>query len=207
MIFYGAGGHAKVVIEAWLANGGKVTAVYDDNESIRIILGKSVSGKYKPNALAGTSLVITVGSNKIRREITMEVTHPYGKVIHPSTTISPSAKAGEGTVIMAGSVIQAETIIGRHAIINTSASVDHDCFIGDYAHVAPGAVLCGDVRVGEGALIGAGATILPGVSVGSWAVVGAGSVVTSNIPDSVTAVGIPAKPFKSETSHVDHQTS
>jgi sugar O-acyltransferase (sialic acid O-acetyltransferase NeuD family) len=193
MIFYGAGGHAKVVIEAWMASGGKVTAIYDDNEGIRILLGKSVSGKYSNDKFPESTLIITVGSNSARRDIAARVRRTFGTVIHPGTTISPSAKIDEGTVVMAGSILQAETTIGKHAIINTGAHVDHDCHIGDFVHVAPGSILCGDVRIGEGALIGAGSTILPGVSVGKWAVVGAGSVVTTDVPDRALAIGVPSK--------------
>jgi len=193
MIFYGAGGHAKVVIEAWIASGGKVSAIYDDNEKIRSLLGKSVNGKYSPDKFADVKLVITVGDNNIRKEIAAKVTNSFGKVIHPGAILSPSLMIGDGSVVMAGSIIQAETFIGKHVIINTGACVDHDCYIADYAHIAPGAVLCGDVRVGEGALVGAGSTILPGVSIGRWAIVGAGSVVTSNVPDSAVAVGVPSK--------------
>lgn len=193
MIFYGAGGHAKVVIEAWIASGGKVTAIYDDNESIKILLGKSVSGRYKSEAFPQTKLHVSIGNNSIRKKIAHVVTNPFGTVIHPSSIISTSAKIGAGCVVMAGAVVQAESMIGTHSILNTACSVDHDCHISDFVHIAPGAILCGDVKVGEGALIGAGATILPGVSIGKWAVVGAGSVVVSNIPDSTIVFGVPSR--------------
>ncbi|MEI9919971.1 MAG: acetyltransferase [Bacteroidota bacterium] len=193
MIFYGAGGHAKVAIEAWMASGGKITAVYDDNDSIKTILGKNVDGRYQQGKFPDETLLIAVGNNKIRKEIAGKVSHRFGSIIHPSTTISPSAKIDEGTVVMAGGIVQAEAIIGKHAIINTMASVDHDCSIGDYVHIAPGVVLCGDVRIGEGVLIGAGSVVLPGVSVGKWAVIGAGSVVTKDIPEFAVAVGVPSK--------------
>jgi sugar O-acyltransferase (sialic acid O-acetyltransferase NeuD family) len=193
MIFYGAGGHAKVVIEAWIASGGKVTAIYDDNEKIKNLLGKSVNGVYTSTTHTDNKLVIAVGNNNIRRDIAHRVSHAFGKVIHPGTIISPSVEVHEGTVIMAGSIIQAETKIGKHVIVNTGARIDHDCYVSDYTHIAPGVILCGDVRIGEGALIGAGSTILPGMSVGNWAVVGAGSVVTSNVPDFAVVVGVPSK--------------
>ncbi|MEJ0030750.1 MAG: hypothetical protein WDO15_10450 [Bacteroidota bacterium] len=83
MIFCGAGGHAKVVIEAWMASGGKITAVYDDNESIKTILGKSVSGKYQPGKFPDVKLLITIGNNKVRKEVSTKVSNPFGKVIHP----------------------------------------------------------------------------------------------------------------------------
>jgi sugar O-acyltransferase (sialic acid O-acetyltransferase NeuD family) len=193
MIFYGAGGHAKVVIEAWSASGGKVTAIYDDDIAIKTILGQPVGGRYKPDAFPDAKLMIAIGSNNIRRDIAKVVKNPFGLVKHPSAIISVSARIGDGAVAMAGVVIQAETVIGNHAIINTSASVDHDCHVGDYAHIAPGVILCGDVNIGEGALIGAGATVLPGVSVGNWAIVGAGSVVTTDVPDFAVVTGIPSR--------------
>lgn len=193
MIFFGAGGHAKVVIETWMASGGKVTAIYDDNESIKTLLGKSVSGRYKPDAFPESNLIISIGSNSIRKNVAPLIQNPFGLAKHPATIISPSVIIDKGTVVMAGTVIQAASVIGKHCIINTSSSVDHDCTIGDFVHIAPGSILCGDVTIGEGALIGAGSTILPGISVGKWAVVGAGSVVTANVPDFAVVVGVPSK--------------
>jgi acetyltransferase-like isoleucine patch superfamily enzyme len=57
----------------------------------------------------------------------------------------------------------------------------------------PGAAVSGDTLLGEGCTIGANATVLEKRSVGAWAVIGAGAVVTSDIPDNVTAKGIPAR--------------
>ena len=193
MIFYGAGGHAKVVIEAWIASGGKVTAIFDDNDSVKNLLGKSVSGAYLPSSFPDATAVITVGNNITRRTMAHRVKHVFGKVIHPTAIVSPSGKIHEGTVVMAGSIIQAETVVGKHSIVNTAASIDHDCLVGDYVHIAPRAVLCGEVNVQEGALIGAGSTILPGISIGKWAVVGAGSVVISDVPDFAVVMGVPSK--------------
>ena len=53
--------------------------------------------------------------------------------------------------------------------------------------------MSGHVILGEGVKIGTSAVILPGVRVGAWSIVGAGAVVTRDIPDNVTAVGVPAK--------------
>jgi sugar O-acyltransferase (sialic acid O-acetyltransferase NeuD family) len=202
MIFFGAGGHAKVVIEAWMASGGKVTAIYDDNVNIKNLLGISVGGKYKPNLSPGENAFIAIGNNTTRLDVSTMIIENFGRVMHPMAVISPSATIDAGSVVMAGAVIQADTSVGRHCIINTSASVDHDCIIGSFVHIAPGVTLCGDVKIGEGAFIGAGATILPGVSVGKWAIVGAGSVVTTVVPEGAIVRGIPAKP-KQERNSLD----
>ena len=62
-----------------------------------------------------------------------------------------------------------------------------------FATLAPAVTLAGSVHVGRGADLGTRATCIPGVSVGAWSVIGAGAVVTRDIPDGVTAVGVPAR--------------
>lgn len=49
------------------------------------------------------------------------------------------------------------------------------------------------VRIGNHVLIGFGAIILKGVTIGDGAVIAAGAVVTSDIPASCLAAGVPAK--------------
>jgi len=50
-----------------------------------------------------------------------------------------------------------------------------------------------DVTIGEDVWIGSNAVILPGVTIGARAIFGAGAVVTRDIPDSVRALGVPAR--------------
>jgi acetyltransferase-like isoleucine patch superfamily enzyme len=49
------------------------------------------------------------------------------------------------------------------------------------------------IRLGENVWLGAGAKVMDGVAIGSDVVVGAGAVVTTDLPDRVVAVGIPAR--------------
>lgn len=193
MVFYGASGHAKVVIEAWVAGGGKVTGIFDDDLSIKKILEYPVEGKYDASRIDGQPVVIAIGSNRIRKDLSASLACTFGKVIHPTAILSPTCKVGEGTVIMAGTVVNAETMIGNHVIINTSASIDHDCNIGNFAHIAPNATLCGGVTVGEGTQVSAGATVIPNISIGKWAVIGAGSVVIEDVPDYAVVTGVPGR--------------
>ncbi len=96
-------------------------------------------------------------------------------------------------VIVAGAVVNVDSVLGDHVIVNTAATVDHDCVIGSYAHLAPGTNLAGGVAIGDGTLVGVGAAVIPLVSIGRWTTIGAGAVVTEDIPDDVTAKGIPAR--------------
>jgi acetyltransferase EpsM len=47
--------------------------------------------------------------------------------------------------------------------------------------------------MGEGSMMGVGSSVIPCVKIGSWATIGAGAAVVRDIPDGVTAVGVPAK--------------
>jgi sugar O-acyltransferase (sialic acid O-acetyltransferase NeuD family) len=187
MYLFGAGGHAKVIIDILQSSGIVLSGLFDDNSELTELNGCNIIGKYTGQSL-NELLIISIGNNSIRAKIASQLICSFGNAIHESVIISPSATIGEGTVIMHGAIVQASTIVGAHVIINTKASVDHDCTIGDYVHVSPGAVICGHVQVGEGTLIGAGSVVIPGINIGKWCKVGAGSVITQNLPDFATVV-------------------
>lgn len=187
MKLYGAGGHAKVIIDILNASSQKITKIFDDNYISPNLHGISVS---PPDFFDDDEFIISIGNNHIRKLVSTKMQHAkFGIAVHPSAIISPYAEIGEGSVIMQGAIVQSGAKIGRHCIINTGASVDHDCTIGDYVHISPKVALCGNVTVGEGTLIGVGSSIVPGINIGSWALVYAGSVVTRNLPDRCAAGG------------------
>jgi sugar O-acyltransferase (sialic acid O-acetyltransferase NeuD family) len=187
---YGAGGHAKVVIDILKSNSITVPEIFDDNPDIHTFMGIPVS-----HAGIRFPLIISIGNNTVRKNIVDRLNKPIftSAIWARSVTVSDSASIDEGTVVMQGVVIQSSVKIGKHAIINTKASIDHDCLIRDYVHIAPGAILCGNVEVGEGAFIGAGTTVMQGIKIGKWSVIGAGSVVVRDIPDFALAYGNPCK--------------
>jgi sugar O-acyltransferase (sialic acid O-acetyltransferase NeuD family) len=193
----GASGHGKVVIATLQAAGAVVAGVLDDDPSKHglSIMGVEVTGPSTLAAGSGHAVLVAVGSNTTRKRIVDRLHDQvvWATAVHPQAYVHPSVALGEGTVVFAGAAIQPDTVIGRHVIVNTGATVDHDCRIGDYVHLAPGVNLAGDVRVNEGAFVGIGACAIQGVEVGEWATVGAGAAATRDIPDGVTAVGVPAR--------------
>lgn len=191
---FGASGHGKVIKDILNANGVKVEAFVDDNPDV-----KECGGRPVVHDAAGLSpMIVSIGVNKVRKMIVERLRsgNPmirFATAIHPSAVISPSAKIGEGSVVMAGAVVNADAVIGKHCIVNTGATIDHDCVVEDYCHVAPGAHVCGETQIGEGAWIGVGTSIIQCLNIGKNCMIGAGSVVVKDIPDNVTAFGCPAK--------------
>ncbi len=183
MLLFGAGGHAKVLIEALESAGQEVTGIFDDNPNLKDLLGIPILGKYSKESFVDTPLVIAVGNNKIRKKIAEEVTHQFGYICNKSVALSKRAIIGEGTVLLGNAVVNSSAHIGKHCIINSSSVIEHDCIIADFVHIAPNATLCGHVEVGEGTLIGAGVNITPLVKIGKHCIIDAGVSITQDIPD------------------------
>ena len=197
MYLFGASGHGKVIKDILNANGIKVEAFADDNPNVNECGGRPVMH----DATGLSPMIVSIGVNIIRKMIVerLKANNPdikFATAIHPSAVISPTAKIGEGTVVMAGAVVNADAVIGNHCIINTGATVDHDCKIGDYCHIAPGVNISGATHVGEGTWIGVGSCVIQCLNIGKNCMIGAGSVVVKDIPDNVTAFGCPAKVIK-----------
>lgn len=203
----GAGGHAKVVIDAIRADGYfQIRGVLDDGKSRDSgdFCGSPVEGRITPETIRRLSIdaaIIAIGDNRSRKHIVDRLGDFsfWVTIRHPSATISDTAEIGDGAFIGAGAVVQADAHIGAHTIINTLSSVDHDCVIDDFVHVAPGAHVTGSIHIDEGAFVGTGASIIPGVTIGSWSIVGAGSVVIRDIPARSTVAGVPSKLLVSNT--------
>jgi len=189
MLLYGAGGHAGVVAAVARDCGKEIKAFFDDNLQYGELSGISVIGKYNPELFVNEPIVITIGNNIIRRQISCKIAHRFINLIHPSALVDKTVVVGTGTVIVHGCIIQANSMIGNHVIVNTGAIIDHDCKIEDYVHIAPGAVLCGNIFIGESSLIGAGSCIAPNIIIGKNCTIGAGSIVTKNIPDGAVVRG------------------
>ena len=195
---YGAGGHAQVVIDVLRSRGIGVRRMYNDRPDNQHPSSRDVEPGIRllgPGLFPALDLpvVLAVGINGERAELAQMLDATFAQAIHPTATIAPTARIGEGSVVLHGAIVQANASVGRQVLINTAASVDHDCVVGDYAHISPRVALCGHVQVGEGTHVGAGAVVIPKVRIGRWCRIGAGAVVVRDIPDHCTAVGNPAR--------------
>ncbi len=191
---FGASGHAKVIADIIKSQGDSIGTVYDDSPTNKIICGIQACSP-KISAVEGP-LIISIGSNRIRRLIAEKYDLDYAIALHVNSSISDTATIDEGTVVMPRAVVEADAKIGKHCIINTAATVNHECLIGDFVHLSPGSTVCGNVKIGDGTWIGAGATVIQGISIGKGCTIGAGAVVISDVPDGATVVGNPGRVIK-----------
>jgi UDP-perosamine 4-acetyltransferase len=201
VVIVGSGGHAKVVIELVRAEGKYQIKGCTAPGASGFVLGDVPilgTDSVLPALLVNGAkkAFVAIGDNHLRLRLLAQVLEMGFELINavsPNAVVSPSATLGRGIAIMAGAIINASAEIGDGAIINTNAGVDHDCRIGNGAHIGPGSALAGNVEIGCECFLGAGTCVVPGVRIGSRAIVGAGSVVVRDIPDDVTAMGVPAR--------------
>ncbi len=205
VLIYGASGHAKVIIDAVIKEGKhRIVGIIDDDHTLwkaefcgySVIGGKDV---LKDKHYSGCKLILAIGDDAARKKLWRAISvlgYELVCAVHPSAQIGRNVSIGAGTVIMANTAINSGTKIRENAIINTGATVDHDCVLDDYVHVSPGVHLAGNVQVGELTHIGIGASVIQAVKVGRGVIIGAGAAVINDIPDNVTAVGVPAEVIK-----------
>jgi len=203
IMIFGAGGHVKVVLGIIEAEGKyEVLGLLDDDENkhgssvfgVPVLGGRKEVAKLKDKEISKS--IVAIGDNLKRAEVAdfmKRNSFHLVRTIHPSATILRGVKIGEGTVLLPNAYVGADAMIGPGVILSVGAVVGHDCEIGSWVHLGVGAKLAGNVRVGDFSFIGMGAALLPGVEVGRRVIIGANAVVNDNIPDNVTAVGVPIR--------------
>jgi sugar O-acyltransferase (sialic acid O-acetyltransferase NeuD family) len=206
LVIVGAGGHAREVldvVEAINANEPTydVRGFVDDGGGDRALLGRRgvpLIGPVAELASLEADYVIGLGSPQSRRAVDAEVS-AFGRspvtLIHPTATVGSDLRLGPGLVAAAGARITTNVTTGRHVHLNLNATVSHDCVLDDYVTLSPGASVSGNVHLGAEVVLGVGAVVIQSITVGARTVVGAGAAVVRDLPDDVTAVGVPAQPL------------
>lgn len=207
LIVIGAGGHARVLLDALEQIGAKIVGLLDADASLagRRVMGYPVLGDdevlslHAPDSIELVNAIGSVDSMRLRKTVYEKLRslgYEFSTVLHPRATLSRHATAATGAQLMAGAVVQAGARLGEDVIVNTGATVDHDCVIGAHAHIAPGVTLSGNVHVGDETHVGAGAIVIQGVRIGARCTVAAGAVVLNDVREGASVKGLPAREFK-----------
>lgn len=208
LLILGAGGNGKVIAEtAMSCNFFEEIQFLDDNFNTKKqnnlskleIIGplESIYDTKIKNKFSYA--IVSISDHKLRSKwfnFLEEESFHLKPIIHRSAYVSKSSKLGNGTVVYPKACIQSDSLIGKGVFLNTNCCVEHDSFIGDFVHICPGSNLGGNVRIGKGSWIGIGSSIIQGIKIGEEVLLGAGSVVIKDLPNTVKAVGNPAKIIK-----------
>lgn len=204
IVVLGSSGHAKSIIDILETLDIEIVGFLDSFKPVgqKILRYKILGGI---NALLncekkfGTNnLVVGIGDNQMRKKIVCEIKTLnnslfFPSIVSPRAYVSKYSSVGEGSIVFNGSFINVESNIGRFCVVNSGCIVEHNTIIEDYCNLSPGVNSGGNVKISESTFVGSSATIIQKITIGQNVVVGAGAVVTENLPDSVLAVGIPAK--------------
>lgn len=202
LILVGGGGHCKSVIEAAESVGRDIKGILDLPQYFgNDCLGYRVIGTDADIPLYADEceFIVTLGfiTNPEHRlklhKMIKDAEGRLGIVVASTAQVSRHAVISPGSVVLHNASVNAGAVIGQGCIINTNANIEHDVHIGDYSHISTGAMVNGDCSIGQGSFIGSGAVIANGHKIADNVVIGAGAVVCSDIKESGTYVGIPAR--------------
>jgi sugar O-acyltransferase (sialic acid O-acetyltransferase NeuD family) len=198
ILIYGAGGHAKSVMEMVQQNEvHTIAGIVDDDQSLtgKQVLGILVLGTrlMLPLLMAqgvrlaanGVGGILNINVRVKIFELLENAGFSFPAIIHPRATVESSAKVEEGVQVFANAYVGSEAFLHPRCMINTNAVVSHDCVIGAHTHIAPGALLAGHVHVGARTLVGMGVTTAIGVRIGDGVRIGNGAIVLADVMDNM----------------------
>ena len=155
IIIVGAGGHARVVLDAILKSGDyEVIGFADDNlfTGMEVADGYSVICNLNSMHAFRESIdrfIVAIGDNRARAYIYQTLKNDYEPaiIIHPDATIAKNVEIGGGTVVLAQSVINSHVKVGVNCLINSLCLIDHGTVIGEHSHIAQGTIIGSDVHI------------------------------------------------------------
>lgn len=205
LVVLGAGGFAREI--AWLV--WDIDQISNEWEIVGFVehsterVGQVMNGvpiinmdqamRYLPDICA----VAAIGDPSLKERAVKEAEDfgfKFATLLHPSVSKSKFVSIGAGSMICAGNILTVNVTIGKHVILNLDCTVGHDSVIEDYATISPGCHLSGRTVIRRGAFLGTGVVTIENHEIGAYSKIGAGAAIVKDIPEKVTAIGIPARP-------------
>lgn len=121
---------------------------------------------------------------------------PFGKIVHSSTWVDPTASINEGCVIYPSCSLDKNSSIGANSIVNNGCTIAHDSALGKHNFLSPRVALAGFVKIGDMCNLGINSTIINNISIPDKTQLGGGAVVIKNIEKRGLYVGNPVRFIK-----------
>lgn len=158
LLILGAGSQGHVVCETAEAIGiFEEIAFLDDNLELPSVL--DTLSNYRNYLETFPVAFMAIGDNQLRRTL-VERLEQSGFIVpvlrDPTATISPTARAGAGTIFEAKTIVNASVNIGKGVILASASIVDHGATVGDYVHLAAGAMVQKGAKVPDGIKVSSG---------------------------------------------------
>lgn len=205
VIILGAGGSTKVLLDMFKKDRIKlqVVGILDDDLKLlhKRFCGVPVLGttndlpKFKKRfdeVLIGVGATKDTDARSALYDRVIKAGFKLASVISAAAYVAPSAKLGQGVIVMPLALVNAGATLEDNVFINSGTLVEHDSYIGQSSFLSPGVVTSGYTVVGRNTFIGGGTCIRGKVTIGFNVTVGLGSVIVKDIPNSVVCSGNPA---------------
>ncbi len=195
VIIIGSGGHAAELVDyikfsnclASEEDKIAILGLLDDNFNNYLkydfdfpFLGEITSHQIRPDI----HYLIGIGNLVYRKKF---VEHFIGhganflSYIHPSVSVSSTAKLGKGVVIAPNVNLGPNSYIGDFSLVNSRVSIGHDSFIGKFNFLSPNVCFSGYTEVGDENLFGINAATIPGIKIGDKNKIMAGMTLEKNV--------------------------
>jgi len=188
LVIYGAWYFGKVVREAAEAAGWDVLGFVDPDPPADVVTLSEL-----PPAAA---VFVAIGDNAIRASVSSRLLakgRSLTTVVHPTASVSPSARLGAGTYVGELVAVRTNVSLGEGVVLQAGAVVSHDCSVASHASFGPNATAASKVRIGARTIVGAGSVIAPGLVIANDCTVAAGAAVFKDAVAQQSLVGNPAR--------------
>ncbi|MDO8603562.1 MAG: hypothetical protein Q7O04_06935 [Candidatus Omnitrophota bacterium] len=139
------------------------------------------------------SFINPIGRAGLIKAIQLCANVEFPNIIHPSAIISKKAVIGHGNIFAQNTIVAPYAKIGNFNLFNYAVSIGHHCQLGDFITLNGGVHIADSSTIDDQVFVGPGAVIINGIRIGKRSKIGANAVVKDDIPEDVTAVGVPAR--------------
>lgn len=206
-VLIGAGGHARVLVNALLQKNMEVSTIVAPNKPIndhsnkRWLKSDAEALKLDPEEVFLINGVGSTGDTRKRSEIYSfykKNGFEFQTVVHNKSTLEISHSGlSEGVQVLAGAFVNINSDIGENCVLNSNVHIEHDVTVEKNCFIACSSTICGGCHIGEHVHIGPGVVVTHGITIGHGSVIAAGAVVVSNVPPYSLMMGVPARKQRS----------